>query len=214
MNILDFIKKEFNEDSIIFEIGCHMGLDTVKIKQITNTNSYHCFECDPRNVEILKRENIDIILNEIAVYNIDGETDFYQSTGNPGVIFDESILNENDWTASSSIKKPKKHLEITTWCGFTEPIRVKSIRIDTYCKQNSVDKIDFVWMDVQGAEREVFEGFGEMLENTKYIYTEYSDQELYEGGIMSKSDIIKVLGENWQILHNFGNDLLIENKKI
>ena len=211
MNIFDFIINEFNEDSVIFEIGCHMGLDTAKIKELIGTKDYHCFECDPRNIDIIKSQNLDVILNEYAASNIDGEIEFYLSTGKPPVIFDELILNQNDWTASSSTKKPKKHLEVTPWCGFMEPILVKSKRIDTYCSSIELDNIDFVWMDVQGAELEVLSGFGDMLQKTKYIYTEYSDDELYEGGAVSKQNILDTLGKNWTIIYDFGNDVLLKN---
>ena len=36
-------------------------------------------------------------------------------------------------------------------------------------------------MDVQGAERDVLQGSNTMLSNIGYIYTEYSNEELYEG---------------------------------
>lgn len=187
MNIFDFIKKNLEESSVIFEIGCHMGLDTERILRITKSKYYHCFECDPRNVEIMKSRQLEVTLNAMAASDTDGKLDFYLSTGTPGVLFAEDILNRNDWTASSSLKKPKKHLEVTPWCRFADPIEVPSTRIDTYCKQNSIGTIDFVWMDVQGAELEVLGGFGDFKEKTRFIYTEYSDIELYENGVATKT---------------------------
>jgi hypothetical protein len=41
--------------------------------------------------------------------------------------------------------------------------------------------IDSMWVDVQGAEDLVFAGAQETLRCTKYLYTEYCNQELYEG---------------------------------
>lgn len=214
MNIFDFIKNEFNEDSVIFEIGCHMGLDTEKIKEITNCRQYHCFECDPRNIEIIKKQKLDIILNECAVSDLDGEVELYQSTGKPPVTFQEHILNENDWTASSSIKRPKEHLVVTPWCQFTEPIKVNSVRVDSYIEINKLTKIDFIWMDVQGAEIEVLNGLGKSKECVSYIFTEYSEKELYEDGKAGKEDILRILGKDWEIVHDFGTDILLKNKKI
>ena len=86
-------------------------------------------------------------------------------------------------------------------------------RIDTYCSEKNINKIDFVWMDVQGAEKEVLSGFGEIIEKTKYIFTEYSDKELYENGTMSKNSILSLLGKDWDIVHDFGNDILLINSK-
>ncbi len=36
-------------------------------------------------------------------------------------------------------------------------------------------------MDVQGAEADVIAGGMQTVSNTRFIYTEYSDRELYEG---------------------------------
>lgn len=212
MSIYEFIKDRFSEHSIIFEIGCHMGLDTKKIIETTKSNNIYCFECDPRNIEILKNQNFNITINETAISDIDGRVNFYQSTGKPGVSFGDRLLDDNDWSASSSIKKPKEHLNETPWCKFMNPINVKSTRIDTYCEQEKINSIDFVWMDVQGAEREVLSGFGKILSKTNFIYTEYSNKELYENSIMTKNDIIELLGDNWVVIYDFGSDLLLENR--
>ena len=83
-----------------------MGLDTSKFIELTNSNNIHCFECDPRNIEILKEQNLKIILNDLAVSDIDGFSEFYQSTGKPSDLFGDALLDKNDWTASSSIKIP------------------------------------------------------------------------------------------------------------
>ena len=213
MIIQDFIKNTLNSDSVIFEIGCHMGLDTVNFIELTNSNNIHCFECDPRNIEILKKSNLNVTLNDLAVCDVDGISEFYQSTGKPANVFGNPLLDGNDWTASSSIKKPKEHLQETPWCKFKEPIKVKTVRIETYCSEKDIKNIDFVWMDVQGAEREVLSGFGQIIEKTKYIFTEYSDKELYENGAMSKDSILELLGKDWKIVHDFGNDILLINTK-
>jgi FkbM family methyltransferase len=213
MNIYGFINNFLNQDSVIFEIGCHMGIDTQKFIQLTNSSKIHCFECDPRNIEILKKRNLNVTLNDVAVSDVDGVSEFYQSTGKPENLFGDALLDVNDWTASSSIKKPKDHLKETPWCKFKDPIEVRTKRIDTYCAENGIEEIDFVWMDVQGAEREVLSGFGKIIEKTKFIFTEYSDRELYEGGAMSKETILNLLGEDWKIVHDFGNDILLINSK-
>jgi hypothetical protein len=66
-------------------------------------------------------------------------------------------------------------------------------------------------MDVQGAEIEVLSSFGEYLNKTKFIYTEYSGEELYENSADLKN-ILDLLGNNWEIVHDFGTDVLVKNK--
>lgn len=213
MSIYDFINNTFNSESVFFEIGCHFGTDTKKLLQVTK--NLHCFEPDPRNIKIFKEKIQNIKINEFAISNKDGEIEFYLSSGN---VFEskygptsDDFLNKNDWSASSSIKKPKNHLINTPWVKFKEKIIVKTKKLDTYCLENNVSKIDFIWMDVQGAELDVFEGCKNSLGSIQYIYTEYSDNELYEGQA-TKTQILNFLGDNWVLVSDYGGDILLKNK--
>jgi hypothetical protein len=73
--------------------------------------------------------------------------------------------------------------------------------------------IDFIWADVQGAEDLVFLGAQETLKRTKYIYTEFSNTELYEHQ-PNLQLIHKILGEDWSIKYTFDNDVLFINNNI
>lgn len=210
MNIYDFIKDVINENSTFIEIGSHMGLDTKIFLDITKCVNIHCFEPDDRNILIMKNLNLPVFLNECVVSNIDGYIDFYKSSGKPWPPTGIPILDNNDWSSSGSIKKPKLHKSKLPWCEFNEIDKVRSIRMDTYCRLNNISSIDFVWMDVQGAELDVLSGFGDMLDKTRYIFTEYSDDELYENA-PNKENILDLLGGNWSIIYDFKTDVLIKN---
>lgn len=212
MDIYSIINSIFNKNSIFFEIGSHFGLDTQKLLLISN--HIHCFEPDPRNIEIFKKFNLPVILNEIAISDKDGIEDFYLSSGN---VYEskygpthQDIVNNHDWSSSSSLKQPKHHLTITPWVKFNYKISVKTQRLDTYCIQNNINKIDFIWMDVQGAELDVICGIGDYKNKINYIYTEYSDYELYENQ-PTKQQILDYLGSDWEVLFDFGGDILLKN---
>jgi FkbM family methyltransferase len=213
MNIKNFIKENLNNDSIFFEIGSHFGTDTKEF--ITITEKLHCFEPDPRNIQIFKELNLPIKLNEYAISDIDGLSKFYLSSGNVHESkygpTDNELVNKNDWSASSSLKEPKNHILKTPWVKFNKTINVKTKRLDTYCIENNIEKIDFIWMDVQGAELNIIKGFGDFKNKIHYIYTEYSDEELYENQA-TKIEIISALESNWGIVFDFGGDILLKNK--
>ena len=78
------------------------------------------------------------------------------------------------------MRKPTGHIEDHPWCKFEREVKVKSVRLDTFCEGKNIKNIDFIWMDVQGAEDLVFEGACKILKSTHHIYTEYSNKELYE----------------------------------
>jgi FkbM family methyltransferase len=131
MKIYDFISKNFNEDSLILEIGIHHGEDTKKIYELTGSK-IHAFEPDPRNIEFIEKNKIYEFckFNPFAVSKDSGISNFFLSSGNP-----YSFSEKNgDWSLSSSLKNPKDHLEIHPWCKFEESVEVKTISIDEYVK--------------------------------------------------------------------------------
>lgn len=215
MKIHDFITRKFNSNSIFFEVGSHFGTDTEKMAK--TTKNIHCFDPDPRNTKMFKEVNLPVFLNEIAISNYDGTAIFYLSSGNVYESVygptDNDRVNGEDWSASSSLREPKNHLNKVPWVKFNSTKEVEVKRIDTYCKEKEIEFIDFIWMDVQGAEDLVIEGMGGMLDKTRFIYTEYDEEELYSGS-PALEKIISLLGENWDVLEKYDNDVLFYNKKI
>ena len=215
MNIKDFIKKNLNEDSVFFEIGSHFGVDTKDFLHVTK--NLHCFEPDHRNISMFKKLNLPIILNEYAISDYDGVSKFYLSSGD---VYqskygptDNELVNMNDWSASSSLMTPKNHMVKVPWVKFENTVEVKTKKIETYCLENNIENIDFIWMDVQGSELNIIKGMGKFKEKTHFIYTEYSNEELYENQ-GTKQQIIDLLGKNWEVVFDFGGDILLKNKKL
>lgn len=69
------------------------------------------------------------------------------------------------------------------------------VRLDTYAKENKINNIDFLKIDVEGYELEVLKGAGDLLNNTKYVQFEYANT-FHKAGI--------TLLEVCQYLHKFG----------
>jgi len=72
--------------------------------------------------------------------------------------------------------------------------------------------VDFIWADVQGAEENLINGAKDTLKNTRYFYTEYSDEELYRGQI-NKSRILRMI-PGFSIVKDYGNNILLKNTSI
>lgn len=215
MKIYDFIKENFGPESIIFEIGIHHGEDTKRIFELTQAK-IHAFEPDPRNIQFIANSNLEEFckFNPVAVSGSSGYSDFFLSSGRPN----DPNRSSEEWSLSSSLKTPKDHIDIHPWCKFEDSIRVPTITIDEYIKKESINQIDFIWMDVQGAEDLVFAGMNDSKKITKFIFTEYCEDgiELYESA-PTKNKILDILGSEWEILFDFGNtglgiDVLLRNK--
>lgn len=210
MNIYQHIKKI--NPSLLLEIGSHFGIDTIKISEIVPDCDIISFEPDPRNIKVLesKIKSTKIKLEKKAVSDLDGHMDFHLSSGKCRGCTDD-FLKENDWSASSSLKRPIVHLKQHPWVSFDKTIKVETIRLDSY-EPISNKIIDFIWMDVQGAEDLVFRGAKKTLERTKFLYTEFSNVELYEQQL-NLDKIVEFLGVDWEIIEVYPNDVLLKNKK-
>jgi len=193
------------DDPIIFEIGCADGGDTLDFFNLFKNPKMYCFEPEPKNIKILKerfKDNSNFNLFEGVVSDKDGEVLFYRSRneGAPDAL-----------CYSGSIKSPKEHLIEWPYIKFDNNMSAISTTLDFFCEMNGIEKIDFIWMDVQGAEDNVFLGAKKMLQQSiRYIYTEYSNREYYVNQ-KNLTQLLEVVGSNWKIVKDFGTDVLIEN---
>lgn len=201
------------ENPIILEVGAHKGEDTLQfLKEFKNLRIY-CFEPDPRCIAEFKTMVKDdrCMLVEAAVSNKDGETLLNLSGGWPVKVpkpikflgakrywtflilaYRRMIGTQRESTGQSSIKRSLSHSKKYTWLTFDKTVMVKTVRLDTWVRENDVDLIDFVWVDVQGAERDVIEGAVNTLKIVKYFYTEYGETSCYPDAL-TREDTIELL---------------------
>lgn len=200
------IKRLLQKDvPIVLEIGTATGEDTKSfLKEFSNIRLY-CFEPDPRCIKIHKNKVEDprCKLYEVAISDIDGQIEFYQSGGQR-----PNSTTTDDWKLSSSIKKPKEHLKKVPWCTFDNKITVKTSKLDTWAQENKIEEVDFIWADVQGAEENLIKGGLETLSRTKYFYTEFDNKELYEGQINLKQ--LKALLPDFKVIGYYENNVLLK----
>jgi FkbM family methyltransferase len=95
-------------------------------------------------------------------------------------------LNVTNNGQSSSILDLDKHKIHHPSIFVTEEILVKTKRMDSLIKENSINinDYDFLNIDIQGAELLALKGFGELLNNIKYIYIEVNTNSLYKDCVL------------------------------
>jgi FkbM family methyltransferase len=216
---MDLSKEEIKEligkeNPVIVEIGVYDGRDTLEFIKVMPNATVYGFECDPRAIAILKQRIADdrIIIEECAIGNTNSLVRLNLSDSDTR----RHKYNPDYWSASSSIKRPKNHLALFKDVVFNREVAVPCKTLDKWQTESDVREIDFLWMDVNGAEGDVLLG-GELALNIscRYIYMEFSNSELYEGQI--KLDKIKRLLYNFKQVGiynyqgNFGN-VLLKNK--
>jgi 2-O-methyltransferase len=191
------------------EIGVHFGEDTRKFRSMHPNARIIGFEPDPRNVKIIRDTGIDKICEfyPVALSDKNETRPFYMSSGKATWSSDPQH-RDNDWSSSSSLKRPTGHLEMHKWITFPGTAMVECRRLDDI----DIGIIDFMWVDVQGAEDIVFSGAANTLTRTRYVYTEYATN-LYEGQL-NREQLLAVFGPKWTVVHDFGGDLLLKNTTI
>jgi len=167
MNVL---RKYVPSTATIFEIGAHVGTDTEQLHKTFPRAKIYAFEPLPTVYRFLeervkKLDNVECYA--LAMSDRNGEAELYVSSG--------------ERPSSSSLRKPKLHLQYHPDITFEQIISVPCVTLDDWCKQQQIPKIDFIWIDVQGHELSVFKGGLHMLKTVSAIYTEVNLQELYEG---------------------------------
>jgi hypothetical protein len=70
--------------------------------------------------------------------------------------------------------------------------------------------VDFIWADVQGAESDLIEGAPRILAATRYFYTEYSNNEWYEGQITLPGLVQKL--PDFELVRRYPMDVLFRSR--
>ncbi len=168
--ISDYIN--FDEIKTIFDIGSRDCLQSLELNKFFPEANIWAFEACPSLIDGCRinasRGNGKINVVPKACSDQNGKISFNVVTnGNIG---------------ASSILKTTNVGRAADWHQAEEI--VDAIRLDNFCDENNIENVDMLWVDVQGAEKIVFDGLGEKLKNVKVINTEVGMHNLYQGSIL------------------------------
>jgi FkbM family methyltransferase len=162
---LDNLKEKYNlKIKGVLHIGAHVGQEFNTYQKLGIENIMF-FEPVPSTFQRLK-ENVGdrAILVNIALGNTIGEIEMFTETVNQG--------------QSSSILAPEYHLIQHPNIQFNGRQKVAITKLDNFIEDKN--KYNFINIDVQGYELEVFKGGAEYLKSIDYIMTEVNRAELYK----------------------------------
>lgn len=162
---------------MILEVGARDCAETLKFNSAYPDADIYSFECNPATLPLCRRavEGISQIhLIEKAVTDHDGQVTFYpidqektitgQVDGNPGA--SSLFLASPDYPEERYVQ---------------HEIVVEATSLKSFFGQNSIEAIDLVWMDIQGAELLAFRGMQERIRDLKLIHVEVEFFEIYQG---------------------------------
>lgn len=121
----------------------------------------------------------------------------FAASDTDGEVYDFNLTNNGQ---SSSILELGLHKHHHPHVHVTETIKVTSKRIDTLLAEESIDIncYNFVNLDIQGAELLALKGFGDLLKDVKYIYTEVNTNYVYKNCCLIEEldDYLSLFGFN------------------
>jgi FkbM family methyltransferase len=152
----------------IVHVGAHYGEE---IQEYVNNGIQNITVFEPLS------NNFDILAKRLE--NVNADIQGYQVALGSEKGTASMHLSSNE-AQSSSILKPKDHLEHHPDVTFNGTENVEVDLLDSYDLRGA----NFMNVDVQGYELEVFKGAVETLKNIDYIYCEVNRGEMYEGNPM------------------------------
>lgn len=96
-----------------------------------------------------------------------------QGRNTPFFVSDSDATRSGHHRLSSSLLAPRLHKEFHPWCTFRSEV------VDVETLDDSVESVDFIHLDVQGAELDVLAGGQHVLQQTRAVWLEVSNVEMY-----------------------------------
>lgn len=164
------IQRYLPEGPVVIEAGAHIGVDTTEMSILWPNGVIYAFEPIPEIFGRLKantRKMKNVHCFPLALSDTTGTLKMFVSSGTSD--------------GSSSLLAPKEHLVEHPDVLFQTTTQVQSTTLDDWIAVYRVARVDFLWLDVQGAELSVLKASPRILRSVRAIYTEVSLKEVYEG---------------------------------
>lgn len=171
---------------ILLDIGACEGEESIRFSHMFPHAEIHCFEPVPENVRLIRKnlkqyQTRKVHVNECALSDQNGGNTFHLSSGEPPEKFSGDHWNYGN--KSGSLLEPASDAPMFGWIHFNRTTEVACMRLDEYAVKQNLRRIDWMHLDVQGAELLVLKGAGKFLQRTRAVWLEAMNEPLYQGQV-------------------------------
>lgn len=161
----------------IVELGARDCMETLSLHSQYPAARILTFECNPDKVQEC-RDRVkgikEITLVEKAVSNETGTISFFQIDTEKT----ETTWKDGNPGASSLFKATGNYSQEKY---VQKEVKVECTTLYEELPKHKAEKIDLLWMDIQGSELNALKGLGSKLANVSVIHTEVEFMEIYQG---------------------------------
>lgn len=197
------LRKLLPANPVILEAGAQFGEDTQWMSDFWSAGIIHAFEPLPESFAQLKQ--VASTRNNIQIYNLalaakNGPAAFYVAGGASSLLPPTPSFNQDYFHAD-----------------LEHPITVHCITLDDWARNNTIDHIDFMWLDMEGNELIALKAGDHILSAVKVIYTEVNLQNFWQGTVLYQDlkEYLEQKGftEIWKdiVPHWHGNALFVRD---
>lgn len=166
---LDYVAKFLPSNPVILEAGAHFGGDTFQMAHRWPGATIHAFEPVSHlfaQLEANTAQFANVRRYLCALGTKLGLAQMYVSSGTSD--------------GSSSLLLPTGHIDVHPDVYFNHSQIVEVSTIASWAAQNGVERIDFMWLDMQGAEMDALMHAGKILDTVTLIQAEVSLMQMYD----------------------------------
>lgn len=161
------------EDSYIIDCGAHIGLSVIYLKSICPSAHIVCFEPDAKNFDLLQKN-----ISSHKLENVDAQKE--------AVWIENTTLNFiQDGNMGSKIGES----------NLSHSVTVKATRLKDYLDK----KVDFLKMDIEGAEYKVLKDISGSLGNVNKMFIEYHGTFEQNNELLEILDLVSKAGFKFYI---------------
>lgn len=145
------LEQYVKDGDVVIEAGANMGSETLLLSRLTGNGKVYGFEPNPYTFDRLKT---NVSINELANVEV---YDLAVGEKNGEISF--NIYPKNFCNAGMSSKYMDTPL--------TRKITVNQQTLDSFVESHNINKVDFLKMDIQGAEMDLLAGAATMIARFK-----------------------------------------------
>jgi FkbM family methyltransferase len=159
--------KSENPQPVIFDCGANVGMSVLYFKQLFPKARITAFEAEPEIAALLQ--------NNLRNNNIN----------------DVSVIDKAVWTDDQGIWFGSESSDSSSMYSNAEKKKIASVRLKDYLLAEN--NIDFLKIDIEGAEKEVLADCREALSHVRNLFVEFHS---YIGNPQGLAEIVQIFEEN------------------